>query len=86
MECRKAVRIDAWSLTRVQQRRLKTRGRLIKARHVLLTVAGRGASAAAALWPEALISLGSALVASSLRCLTRGQAQKGNHEVWRVGA
>jgi hypothetical protein len=71
MECRKVVRIDAWSLTRVQQRRLKTRGRLIKARHVLLAVTGRGRSAAA-VWPDASADL---CAASTDRLAPRLQLQ-----------
>jgi len=50
-------RIDAWSLTSLQQRAREDWRATDQARQVLLVVAGRGTSAPAAVWPDAAADL-----------------------------
>ena len=53
-------RIKTWSLTSLQQRLMKTGGRIGQARAVLLVALGRGTSEPAAVWRHAAEDLGAA--------------------------
>ncbi len=77
-------RIDAWSLTSLQQRLVKTGRATDQACQVLLVVAGRGTSAPAAVWPDAAADLGAAStkrVALRWRLQNLGPREEGRSSV-----